>query len=59
MSYLVIDAMQEHGTQFLMQCVPTKIEKDESGKLKVTWKDANNHSEVSDTFDTIMMAVGK
>ncbi len=58
MSYLVVDGMQHHGTNFLMQCVPKSVEKCEDGKLLVKWQDGSN-VEGQDMYDTVMMAIGE
>jgi thioredoxin reductase (NADPH) len=43
MTDLVIKYMEANNTKFIRNSVPTKIEKEGFDKLKVTWKDENNH----------------
>ena len=56
-SELVVDAMRQHGTKFLQPCQPSSIEKQNDGKLKVTWR--GDQGDEQDTFDTVLMAIGK
>ena len=48
--------MQDHGTKFIKPATPSKIERQEDGKLKVTWTQGG--AEHSDVFDTVFSAVG-
>merc|ERR550534_2000081 len=53
--------MEEHGINFIRECVPTKIEKIEEGspaKLKVTAK-YNDGTEFVDEFNTVIFAIGR
>lgn len=50
--------MEETGVKFLKQCVPTKMEKQSDGKVKVTYKSSEG-VETSDIFDTVCLAVGR
>jgi len=53
--------MEEHGVNFVRECVPTKIEKVEDGtpgKLKVTAK-YNDGTEFVDEFNTVIFAIGR
>lgn len=53
--------MEEHGVNFIRECVPTKIEKIEDGspaKLKVTAK-YNDGTEFVDEFNTVIFAIGR
>ncbi|NWX97131.1 TRXR2 reductase, partial [Nothoprocta ornata] len=59
MSSLVAEHMESYGTKFLKKCIPSKVEKLESNKLKVTWKNTDLGTEESDSFDTVMWAVGR
>ncbi|KGL72421.1 hypothetical protein N309_13733, partial [Tinamus guttatus] len=59
MSSLVAEHMESYGTKFLKKCIPTKVEKLESNKLQVTWKNTDLGTEESDSFDTVMWAVGR
>merc|ERR1711868_25679 len=52
--------MEEHGVNFIRECVPTKIEKIEEGnpgKLKVHAK-YNDGTEFVDEFNTVIFAIG-
>lgn len=59
MASLVTEHMESYGTKFLKKCVPMKVEKLESGRLQVTWKNTDLGTEEMDSFDTVMWAVGK
>lgn len=53
--------MEEHGVNFIRECVPTKIEKIEDGspaKLKVYAK-YNDGTEFVDEFNTVIFAIGR
>lgn len=52
--------MARHGVKFIRGCVPHGIEECAEGKRKVTWKSPENKDEdVSDVFDTVMLAIGR
>ncbi|KAJ8263441.1 hypothetical protein COCON_G00158980 [Conger conger] len=59
MAGLVTDHMESYGTRFSWQCVPRRVEKLASGALQVTWEDSGSRTEHSDTFDTVLWAVGR
>ncbi|XP_069476141.1 thioredoxin reductase 2, mitochondrial [Ambystoma mexicanum] len=59
MATLVTDYMKSHGTRFLWKCTPTKVEKVEKGRLRVTWKNLESGKKEDGTFDTVMWAVGR
>ncbi|XP_073484965.1 thioredoxin reductase 2, mitochondrial [Aquarana catesbeiana] len=59
MAVLLTDYMESYGTKFLKKCIPSSVEKLESGKLQVTWKNMDSAKEGKDTFDTVMLAVGR
>ncbi|XP_059341472.1 thioredoxin reductase 2, mitochondrial isoform X2 [Ammospiza nelsoni] len=59
MASLVTEHMESYGTKFLKRCFPTKVEKLESDSLQVTWKNADLDTEETDSFDTVMWAVGR
>ncbi|KAF2977370.1 hypothetical protein EK904_006277 [Melospiza melodia maxima] len=59
MASLVTEHMESYGTKFLKRCFPTKVEKLESDRLQVTWKNADLDTEETDSFDTVMWAVGR
>ncbi len=37
MANMIVEYMENHGTRFIRQSIPTKIEKLPNGKLKVYW----------------------
>lgn len=45
------------GTKFIHKSNPTKLEKAENGRTKVTW--SQNGEEKSDEFDTVLFAIGR
>lgn len=59
MASLVTEYMESYGTKFLKKCIPTKVEKLESNRLHITWKNTDSGTEEADSFDTVMWAVGK
>ncbi|NXI15424.1 TRXR2 reductase, partial [Irena cyanogastra] len=59
MASLVTEHMESYGTKFLKRCFPTKVEKLKSGRLQVTWKNADLDIEETDSFNTVMWAVGR
>ncbi|RMC05895.1 hypothetical protein DUI87_17439 [Hirundo rustica rustica] len=59
MASLVTEHMESYGTKFLKRCFPTKVEKLKSNRLQVTWKNADLDTEETDSFDTVMWAVGR
>ncbi|NXK85864.1 TRXR2 reductase, partial [Formicarius rufipectus] len=59
MASLVTEHMESYGTKFLKRCFPTKVEKLESNRLEVTWKNTDLGTEETDSFDTVMWAVGR
>uniref|UniRef100_U3I3P4 thioredoxin-disulfide reductase (NADPH) n=1 Tax=Anas platyrhynchos platyrhynchos TaxID=8840 RepID=U3I3P4_ANAPP len=59
MASLVTEYMESYGTKFLKKCIPTKVEKLESNRLHVTWKNTDSGTEEADSFDTVMWAVGR
>eukprot|EP00051_Salpingoeca_urceolata_P018007 m.250668 g.250668 ORF g.250668 m.250668 type:complete len:489 (+) comp19100_c0_seq19:3552-5018(+) len=50
--------MTNHKVKFMRPATPSKIEKLESGKLKVTWNSAVL-GEGSDEYDTVLLATGR
>jgi len=46
--------MKEHGVKFKMQVTPTKLEKVEDDRIKVTFSDGTD-----DVYDTVLAAVGR
>ncbi|KAK2522907.1 Txnrd2 [Columba guinea] len=59
MASLVTEHMESYGTKFLKRCFPTKVEKLQNNRLQVTWKNTDLGTEETDSFDTVMWAVGR
>lgn len=59
MASLVTDYMKSYGTKFLWKCTPTRVQKDKTGRLRVTWRNVDSGAEESGTYDTVMWAVGR
>uniref|UniRef100_I2CP09 Thioredoxin reductase n=2 Tax=Nannochloropsis gaditana TaxID=72520 RepID=I2CP09_NANGC len=51
--------MQEFGTEFLYQTMPTHIAKTEDGRLKVSFRHTGTQAEHSDIYDTVVYAIGR
>jgi thioredoxin reductase (NADPH) len=51
--------MESHGVKFIRKATPTAFEKGETKKVKVKWTDPETNAEVSDEFDTVLIAVGR
>ncbi|KAM9330863.1 thioredoxin reductase 2, mitochondrial [Gastrophryne carolinensis] len=59
MAALVTDHMESYGTHFLKKCTPSSVQRLDSGKLQVSWKNTASGEDRKDTFDTILWAVGR
>lgn len=59
MAAMVVDYMEKHGTKFQKGCVPSSVEKQADGKLLVTWKNTASGESHSDTFDSVLFAIGR
>ncbi|XP_048467709.1 thioredoxin reductase 2, tandem duplicate 2 [Rhincodon typus] len=59
MAHLVTDHMASYGTRIFWKCIPIKIEKLDSGKLQVIWKNLELNVEERESFDTVMWAIGR
>lgn len=62
MAEMIVDYMSQTGTHFVRNAVPTKVEKLEDGRLKVTWSRKMGDfdlGEADDIFDTVVMAIGR
>ena len=59
MAQLVIDYMENHGTRFLKQSIPVRIDRDDNGTLHVTWKESVTGETHQETFETVLFAIGK
>jgi len=58
MANLSVSYMQSHGIQFVRPSIPTRIQREE-GKLRVFWNKPETGEEVSDLFETVLVAVGR
>ncbi|XP_077016478.1 thioredoxin reductase 2, mitochondrial isoform X3 [Tamandua tetradactyla] len=59
MAALVTEHMASHGTRFLRGCTPSHVRKLPDGRLQVTWEDLGCSREDTDTFDTVLWAIGR
>lgn len=59
MAGMIVDFMETQGTKFIRKCVPSGIVKKDSGKLAVSYKNTETGEEVTDEYDTVLMAVGR
>ena len=55
----LVGHMERHGTTFMRDSQPSKFEKLENGKIKVTVKNTVFGSEFDAEFDTVVLAVGR
>eukprot|EP01100_Stratorugosa_tubuloviscum_P002831 TRINITY_DN166_c4_g2_i1.p1 TRINITY_DN166_c4_g2~~TRINITY_DN166_c4_g2_i1.p1 ORF type:complete len:503 (+),score=289.95 TRINITY_DN166_c4_g2_i1:167-1675(+) len=51
--------MQRIGIKFIKPAIPSKIEKQSDSKLVASWQDESTKQIVSETFDTILFAIGR
>ena len=58
MATLVAEGLEDHGTRLIHESVPTKIEK-QGERLMVEWTGKGVQSSQKETFDTVLMAIGK
>ncbi|XP_006821122.1 thioredoxin reductase 2, mitochondrial-like [Saccoglossus kowalevskii] len=59
MASFVTDHMEAIGIPFLWSCIPVCLEKNSNGKIVVTYKDTKTGFTFTDTYDTVMMAIGR
>lgn len=59
MASLVMEYMESHGTRFLRRCTPSRVAKLPSGQLEVTWEDSASGQKNTDTFNTVLWAIGR
>ncbi|KAM5262398.1 thioredoxin reductase 2, mitochondrial isoform 2-T2 [Ctenodactylus gundi] len=59
MSSLVTEHMESHGTRFLRGCIPSRIQRLPDGQLQVTWEDCASGKKDTDTFNTVLWAIGR
>lgn len=55
----IADHMGTLGTKFIKNSTPSKLEKVDSGKIKVTWAQGKDKAEKSEEFDTVLFAIGR
>lgn len=58
MANVVMEAMMHKGVNFIHKALPEKVEKQNDGKLLVTWKNESGE-QFTDTFDTVLFAIGR
>lgn len=58
MASKITEYMSNHGTKFLDECVPIKIEQLKQGKKRVLYQNKAKNS-FSEDFDTVMLAIGR
>eukprot|EP00274_Cyanoptyche_gloeocystis_P006904 CAMPEP_0196654094 /NCGR_PEP_ID=MMETSP1086-20130531/3769_1 /TAXON_ID=77921 /ORGANISM="Cyanoptyche gloeocystis , Strain SAG4.97" /LENGTH=510 /DNA_ID=CAMNT_0041985653 /DNA_START=28 /DNA_END=1560 /DNA_ORIENTATION=+ len=56
---MIASYMEDHGSNMIRQCIPTKLEKLDSGRVKCTYKHLLSGMELSDDFDTVLFAIGR
>jgi thioredoxin reductase (NADPH) len=56
---LIRENMEMHGVVFIQSTIPTKVEKLENGRLKVTYRHAEKEEYGSDEYDTVLYAIGR
>lgn len=59
MAQLATDYMEGHGTRFLKQCIPVRIDKADDGLLHVTWKESVTGETYQEPFETVLFAIGR
>ncbi|XP_063226018.1 thioredoxin reductase 1, mitochondrial isoform X2 [Bacillus rossius redtenbacheri] len=59
MADFVTREMQTKGVNFLFKSIPKSVEKQADGKLLVKWTNLSNKTDSSDTFDTVLFAIGR
>jgi len=59
MSNRIGSFMEGEGTKFIRGCVPSKIEKQASGKFLVSWAASDGSPGGSDEYDTVLAAIGR
>jgi len=55
----IADYMGTMGTKFIRNSTPSKLEKSENGRIKVTWEQGANKEVKTDEFDTVLFAIGR
>jgi len=59
MAEKVGEGLAAHNVKFIKTTIPTKIEKLESGKLLVHYKNRTTDEEGKEEFDTVLVAIGR
>ena len=58
MATLVAEGLEDHGTRLIHESVPTRIEK-QGERLMVEWTGKGDQTSQKESFDTVLMAIGK
>lgn len=59
MGDLVAASLQEKGVKFLNKCLMKSIDKQADGKLLISWTSSETNETFSDTYDTVLFAMGR
>jgi thioredoxin reductase (NADPH) len=59
MAGFITAEMASKGVHFIQKSIPLGIEKQPDGRLKVRWTNLETNSVADDTYDTVLMAVGR
>jgi thioredoxin reductase (NADPH) len=59
MAEIVTNEMLSKGVNILRKCIPLSVEKKKDGKLLVSWTNITEQCTHTDTFDTVLFAVGR
>lgn len=57
MAKLASQYMERHGTRFLQQCFPQRIDRDPTGRLIVQYTESGGDKH-EEAFDTVLVATG-
>ena len=55
----VVESMEDIGVKFLMKTAAKSFHKQDDGRVKVVWESLETKEEHSDTFDTVLQAIGR
>jgi thioredoxin/glutathione reductase (selenoprotein) len=55
----IVEHMKDHGTKFIQGCVPTRFERQPSGKVRATWGKGGDAPDEHGEFDTVLLAIGR
>jgi thioredoxin reductase (NADPH) len=56
---LIGEATKAHGVDFVRPAVPTRIDKEADGRLKVSWVNSETGAEASEVYDSVFTATGR